>query len=91
MAKPHGPEKMESAAVFARREGRRTFILDDAGVVRLLRAVVEHEGGQSAFARLHGVPVSDVNKILNAKRTVSSPVAKALGLRKVYIAAQNGE
>jgi hypothetical protein len=91
MAKPHGPEKMESAAVFARREGCCAFVLDDAGVIRSLKAAVKHQGGQSAFARLHGVDASYINKILNGKRTVNSPVAKTLGLRRVYIAAQNGE
>ena len=90
MAKSHGPGKIESAALFACREGRRAFILDDNCVVRLLRAAVKHHGGQTAFARLHGVAVSDVNEILNGRRAVSGPVAKALGLRKVYIAAQNG-
>ena len=86
MAKSHGPGKEETAALFASREGRRTFVLDEREVVRFLRIIVEQEGGQSAFARLHGVPFSNVNKILNGRARVTKSVAKALGLRRVYVA-----
>ena len=86
MAKSRGAGSGETAALFASREGRRAFVLDEREVVRFLRTIVEQEGGQSAFARLHGVPFSNVNKILNGRARVTKSVAKALGLRKVYIA-----
>jgi hypothetical protein len=44
------------------------------------------EGGQTAFAKRHGVDRVLVNMIVNSKRPVSDAVAKALGLRKVYVA-----
>ena len=40
------------------------------------------EGGQTAFAKRHGVDRVLVNMILNGKRSVSDAIAKALGLRK---------
>jgi pimeloyl-ACP methyl ester carboxylesterase len=53
-------------------------------VIQLLRAAVEREGNQIAFARRHGLERSGLNMILNGKRPVTSAVVKALGLRKVY-------
>jgi hypothetical protein len=44
------------------------------------------EGGQTAFAKCHGVDRVPVNMILNGKRPVSDAIAKALGLRKVCVA-----
>jgi DNA-binding transcriptional regulator YdaS (Cro superfamily) len=61
-------------------------MFDKDDVVRMLRAAVEREGGQSTFARLHGVHPSYVNKILNGRARVTKSVAKALGLREVYVA-----
>jgi DNA-binding phage protein len=64
--------------------GNRALILDDKDVRLLLRAAIEQEGSISAFARRHGLERSQLNNTLNRKRPVSSPLAKALGLRKVY-------
>ncbi len=86
MAKSRAPGKEETAALFASREGHHAFVLDEREVVRFLRTIVEREGGQSAFAGLHGVPASNVNKILNGRARVTKSVAKALGLRRVYVA-----
>ncbi|MFZ0236093.1 MAG: hypothetical protein WBG18_26410 [Xanthobacteraceae bacterium] len=65
---------------------RRVFVLDEKDVVRLLRAAVEREGGQTAFAKHHGIDRSRLNRILNGKLPVYDPIAKALRLRKVYVA-----
>jgi hypothetical protein len=54
----------------------------------VLRAAVEHEGSQVAFAKRHGLDRVLVNMILNGKKAVSGSIAKALGLRKVYVAEQ---
>jgi len=51
-----------------------------------VRLAVEREGGQSAFAKRHGVDRVFINMILNGKRQVSNSVAKALGLRKLFVA-----
>jgi plasmid maintenance system antidote protein VapI len=52
----------------------------------LLRAAVEREGSQTAFAKRHGVNRVLVNMILNGKTPVSGGIAKVLGLRKMYVA-----
>jgi hypothetical protein len=64
--------------------GIHTLILDDLGVVQLLKAAIEREGSISAFAKRHGLERSYLSSVLNGKRPVSSPLVKALGLRKVY-------
>jgi hypothetical protein len=61
-------------------------VLNDDDVVHLLRAAVEREGGQTAFANGHGMNRAMINSILNGKRPVSGHLVKALGLRKVYVA-----
>jgi len=61
-------------------------VFDEDDIVHLLRAVVEREGSQTAFAKRHGVDRVLVNMILNSKRPVSGGIAKALGLPKVYVA-----
>ena len=60
-------------------------------VVRLLRAAVGREGGQSAFAKHHGVDRAYLNMILNGKRPVSDSIAGTVGLRKVYIAQKSAK
>ena len=65
--------------------GKTARIFEDGDIVRLLRAAVEQVGSKAAFAARHGLPRANVSKILNGRRPVSSTLAKALGLRKVYI------
>jgi hypothetical protein len=65
--------------------GSRAFVLDDYDVVLLLRAIIKREGSISAFAKRHGLERSQLNNMLNGKRAVSSPLVKALGLRRVYV------
>jgi DNA-binding phage protein len=66
--------------------GSHALVFDDDEVVQLLRAAVEREGSQVAFARRHGVERTHLNQILTGKRPVSANVVKALGLQKVYTA-----
>jgi hypothetical protein len=61
-------------------------VFEQHEVVRLVRLAVEREGGQSAFAKRHGVDRAFINMILNGKRHVSDSVAKALKLRKLFMA-----
>jgi predicted transcriptional regulator len=62
----------KSSLLIVSNLGRRALVLDEDDVIRMLRAAVEREGGQSAFARLHGVPHSNVNKILNGRARVQN-------------------
>jgi hypothetical protein len=66
------------------RLGSHSLIFDDDEVIQLLRAAVEREGNQGAFARRYGINRSFLNMVLNGKREASGIVLKALGLRKVY-------
>jgi hypothetical protein len=71
--------------------GSRALILDDKDVLLLLRAAIEQEGSISAFAKRHGMGRSPLSSMLNGKRSVSSPLVKALGFRKVYALDQDNE
>ena len=70
--------------LLARNLGHAGRILNDEDVIQLLRAVIEREGDQAAFARRHGMDRTYVNQVLNKKKPISGTVIKALGLRKVY-------
>jgi hypothetical protein len=76
----------EGAAFPASNLGRRARIFEEGEVIRLLRAAVEREGGQSAFARRRHVNRAVLNRVLNGKLPVHGPIAKALRLRKVFVA-----
>jgi hypothetical protein len=62
----------------ARPQGKVLAIQERGDIVHLLRATVERERGQTAFAKRHGVDRVLVNTILNGKRPVSDAI---LGLR----------
>ena len=79
-------KRSKSSVLIASNLGCHAFVFDEDDIVHLLRAAVEREGGQSAFAKHHGLDRALINMILNGKRPVSGSVAKALGLRKLYVA-----
>ena len=66
--------------------GRLAVVFDEDDLVRLLRAAVEREGGQTAFAKRYKVDRTRVNRILSRQLRASEAIAKALGLRRAYIA-----
>jgi hypothetical protein len=66
-----------------------TFNHDE--VVRLLKAAVEREGSQLAYAKRHGVDRVHLNQILNGKKHAGPTFLKALGLRNVYAKAGNAD
>jgi hypothetical protein len=75
--RPRGPEI----------DGRRAFVVyDEADVVCLLKAAIEREGSQSAFARRYGLDRSHLNQVLLRNKPVSASIAKTVGLRRVYTA-----
>jgi hypothetical protein len=60
-----------------------TFNHDE--VLQLLKAAVEREGTQDAYAKRHGVDRPHLNQILNGKKHIVGPTfLNALGLRIVY-------
>jgi plasmid maintenance system antidote protein VapI len=61
-------------------------VLDEEEIIELLRAAVDREGSQVAFAKRHGVDRIHVNRLLKGKKTnVTDAIARALKLRKVFI------
>jgi DNA-binding phage protein len=67
-------------------KGRLAEVFEEDDLVCLLRAAVEREGGQTAFAKRYKVDRRRVNRILSRQLRTSEAIAKALGLRRVYIA-----
>lgn len=65
---------------------KRGKVFEEDDVVHLLSAAIAREGGQSAFAKRHGLDRSGVNMVLHGKKRVNDSVAAALGLRRVYVA-----
>jgi hypothetical protein len=81
------PNRKERRSRRPKIDGHRAFVVyDEAGVVRLLRAAIEREGGQSAFARRYGLDRSHLNQVLLRNKPVSASIAKTIGLRRVYVA-----
>ena len=68
--------------------GRQAHVLDDDDALILLKAVLEREGSQAAFADRIGVHRSYISKVLNGRHDVShaNAIVKALRLRRVYVA-----
>jgi hypothetical protein len=71
-------------------KARDLLVLNDHDVADLLKAAVKREGSQTAFAKRYDVDRSELNSILNGRRRISASLAKALGLRRVYI-VEEGE
>jgi hypothetical protein len=69
-----------------RKFGRPGVIFEEEDVVQLLRAAVEKDGSQAAWARRHNIERANVNAMLCGKKRVSRTVANALGLRRTYTA-----
>ena len=65
--------------------GRRVLAFDDDEVLVLLRAAIQREGGQVAFAKHHRVNRTYLNMVLSGKRPMGDAVAKTLGLHRVYV------
>jgi DNA-binding phage protein len=80
------PREVKQKVMLANQTGRLAVVLEEDDLVRLLTAAVEREGGQTAFAKRHKVDRSRVNRILSRQLRASEAIAKALGLRRVYIA-----
>jgi hypothetical protein len=66
--------------------GTSARVFDDDDIVQLLKAAIEREGNQVAFAKRHGVNRSYLNMVLNGKRSAGLSITKALGLRVAFVA-----
>jgi hypothetical protein len=66
------------------RKADDLLVLDGEAVVDLLRATIEREGSQTAFAKHHRINRAYVNMVLNGKKPVGDAIAEALGLHKVW-------
>jgi plasmid maintenance system antidote protein VapI len=87
--RPNPKHRKKNARLLAESDlGRNARIFENGDIIQLLRLAIEREGSITAFAARYGLHRSNVNNILNGRRPVSSPLVKALGLRKVYIAEQ---
>ena len=65
--------------------GSVEFVFRGDDVVQLLKAAIEQEGSQVAFAKHHGINRTYLNMVLSGKRPVGDAVAETLGLHKVYV------
>jgi hypothetical protein len=85
MAKRTTSVRHKGSAELARETnlGSHSLVFSDDEVIQLLKAAVEREGSQSAFARVHGIERTRLNQILRRKRGVTRTFLKILGLRKV--------
>ena len=68
--------------------GDTVRVLDDDDLVELLRSRVKNAGGQSAFARQHGVERTYLNQVIRGKKSPGAPsILAALNLHIVYAPA----
>jgi DNA-binding phage protein len=79
------PDHKGCALALSSGLGRTALVFDDNDVVGLLRIAIEREGGQSAFARHHGINRSLLNRILGGRKPVAATIAEVVGLRKAYV------
>jgi DNA-binding phage protein len=80
------PRVVKQKSMLACQTGRLAVVFEEDDLIRLLRAAVERAGGQAAFAKHYKVDRSRVNRILSRQLRASEAIAKALGLRRAYIA-----
>jgi len=65
--------------------GRRARVFNDNEALILLKAAIEGEGSQAAFADRIGIHRSYISTVLNGRAPVTEAITKALGLFKVYV------
>jgi DNA-binding phage protein len=80
------PPKSTQKSGPARKTGHLAVVFEEDDLVCLLKEAIEREGGQTAFAKRYKVDRTRVNRILSRQLRASEAIAKALGLRRAYIA-----
>ena len=66
-------------------KGGDLLVLNDDDVADLLKAAVEREGSQAAFAKRYCIKRTDLSAFLNGRRSLSASLARALGLCRVWV------
>jgi hypothetical protein len=61
------------------------LVLNDDDVADLVRAAVKRAGSQSAFAKRYQIDRTDLCAFLNGRRGMSASLAKAFGLRRLWV------
>jgi len=61
------------------------LVLNDKDVLDLVRAAIKREGNQSAFAKRHRIDRTDISAFLNGRKGLSGRLAKAFGIRRVWV------
>ena len=61
------------------------LVLNDKDVVDLVRAAIKREGSQTAFAKRHRIARTDISAFLNGRKGMSASLAKAFGIRRVWV------
>ena len=74
------------AIALASALGSTAPVFSDDEVLLLVRAAIKREGSQAAFAKRYAVDRVYLSMVLSGGRPVGSTIAKALGLRKAYVA-----
>jgi len=91
LARGRSMRQSKSLTAVSSNLGFDAHVFDKDDVIRLLAAAVQSEGGQTAFAKHHGINRAYLNMVFNRKRPVSDSIAEAVGLRKVYIAQKSAK
>jgi hypothetical protein len=65
-------------------------MLDENGVIRLLRSEVERAGGQSALARRENIDRTLLNKVLCGRKPPTKEIIRALKLCNAYTWHERG-
>ena len=65
--------------------GRRALVFDGKDVLILLKATIEREASQAAFADYVGVDRSYISMVLSGRAPLPKPITEALGLSEVYV------
>jgi hypothetical protein len=89
--KKHGEETAKKTGYWndlSQNLGKQAHVFDDDDALILLKAALEREGSQAAFANRVGVHRSYISMVLNGRQDMShaNAIVRALGLRRVYIA-----
>ena len=61
------------------------LVLNNDDVANLVRAAIKREGSQLAFAKRHRIDRTDISAFLNGRRGISPSLAKAFGIRIVWV------
>jgi hypothetical protein len=61
------------------------LVLNDDDVADLVRATIKREGSQAALAKRYGTNRTHLSAFLNGRRGISASLAKAFGLRRVWV------